>query len=111
MPHLRFRAIEREPLARCSGELVEKLSALTGAPAAHFTLERVQTEFILDGQTVPGSTFVELLWFDRGQQVQDAAAQIITQVIQGELGPQQDVAVVVFPLTRTAYYDNGKHYG
>ena len=38
-------------------------------------------------------------------------AQIITQVIQGELGPQQDVAVVVFPLTRTAYYDNGKHYG
>ena len=41
MPHLRFRGIERDPVARLSGSLIQKLSALTGAPAAHFTIERV----------------------------------------------------------------------
>ena len=111
MPHLRFRGIEREPLARLGGELVEKLSALTGAPVAHFTLELVQTEFIIAPEAPKGYPFVELLWFDRGQQVQDAAAQLITQVVQAHVGASQDVAMVVFPLTRTAYYDNGKHYG
>jgi hypothetical protein len=111
MPHLRFRGIDKAPLLRLSSQLVDQLSALTGAPKAHFTLERVETTFIIAGETVPGYPFVELLWFDRGQTVQDQAAQIITTLIKAELGAQQDVAVVVLPLTHTAYYDNGQHYG
>ncbi len=111
MPHLRFRGIEREPLARLSGELVAQLSELTGAPVAHFTLERVQSEFIIAGETTPGYPFVELLWFDRGQEVQDAAARLITSAVKAQLGEAQDVAVVVLPLTRSGYYDNGQHYG
>ena len=111
MPHLRFRGIERDPVARLSGSLIQKLSALTGAPAAHFTIERVPTEFIIAGETVAGYPFVELMWFDRGQEVQDAAARLITQAVKAELGADQDVAVVVLPLTRSAYYDNGQHYG
>ncbi|MGL4751168.1 MAG: DUF1904 family protein, partial [Aeromonadaceae bacterium] len=74
MPHLRFRGIEREALMQLSGPLVEQLSALTGAPVAHFTIERVQTEFIISGEAVAGYPFVELMWFDRGQAVQDQAA-------------------------------------
>ena len=50
MPHLRFRGIERDPVARLSGSLIQKLSAFTGAPAAHFTIERVPTEFIIAGR-------------------------------------------------------------
>lgn len=111
MPHLRFRGIAREPLARLSGQLVQDLSTLTGAPVAHFTLELVASEFIIAGQTVPGYPFVELMWFDRGQVVQDQAAQLITQAVKAQLGAEQDVAVIVLPLTRTAYYDNGQHYG
>ncbi len=111
MPHLRFRGIAREPLARLSGQLVQDLSTLTGAPVAHFTLELVASEFIIAGQTVPGYPFVELMWFDRGQEVQDQAAQLITRAVKAQLGDAQDVAVVVLPLARTAYYDNGQHYG
>ena len=111
MPHLRFRGIERDPVARLSGSLIQKLSALTGAPAAHFTIERVATEFIIAGETVAGYPFVELMWFDRGQEVQDGDARLITEAVKAELGPDQDVAVVVLPLTRTAYYDNGQQYG
>ncbi len=89
MPHLRFRGIEREPLARLGGELVEKLSALTGAPVAHFTLELVQTEFIIAPEAPKGYPFVELLWFDRGQQVQDAVdegAVVLSCAAQAQLG-------------------------
>ena len=111
MPHLRFRGIAREPLARLSGQLVQDLATLTGAPVAHFTLEWVASEFIIAGQTVPGYPFVELMWFDRGQVVQDQAATLITRAVKAELGAEQDVAVIVLPLTRTAYYDNGQHYG
>ena len=111
MPHLRFRGIDKAPLLRLSTPLVEQLSALTGAPQAHFTLERVETEFIIAGETVPGYPFVELLWFDRGQTVQDQAAQLITRLVKAELGDSQDVAVIVLPLTRSAYYDNGQYYG
>ena len=111
MPHLRFRGIEREALMQLSGPLVEQLSALTGAPVAHFTIERVQTEFIISGEAVAGYPFVELMWFDRGQEVQDAAARLITSAVKAQLGEAQDVAVVVLPLTRSGYYDNGQHYG
>lgn len=111
MPHLRFRGIAPEPLAQLAPSLVQQLSELTGAPVAHFTLERVQTEFIIAPVPGTGYPFVELLWFDRGQVVQDAAAKLITTAVQAELGAQIDVAVIVLPLIRTAYYDNGQHYG
>lgn len=111
MPHLRFRGIAPEPLAQLAPSLVQQLSELTGAPVAHFTLERVQTEFIIAPEPGTGYPFVELLWFDRGQVVQDAAAKLITAAVQDALGAQTDVAVIVLPLTRTAYYDNGQHYG
>ena len=111
MPHLRFRGIEREALMQLSGPLVEQLSSLTGAPVAHFTIERVQTEFIISGEAVAGYPFVELMWFDRGQAVQDQAASLITEQVKAQVGATVDVAVIVLPLTRSAYYDNGQHYG
>lgn len=111
MPHLRFRGIERDALMQLSGPLVEQLSALTGAPVAHFTIERVQTEFIISGEAVAGYPFVELMWFDRGQAIQDQAAQLITEQVKAQVGAAVDVAVIVLPLTRSAYYDNGHHYG
>lgn len=111
MPHLRFRGMAREPLARLAQPLVASLSALTGAPIAHFTVELIGSEFIITGETESGHPFVELLWFDRGQAMQDAAVKLITDAVQAELGAEQLVAVMVLPLTRTAYYDNGVHYG
>lgn len=111
MPHLRFRGIESAPLARLATSLVNQLSELTGAPVAHFTLERVQTEFIIAPAPGTGYPFVELLWFDRGQAVQDAAARLITDAVKAQLGAQTEVAVVVLPLSKHAYYDNGQHYG
>lgn len=110
MPHIRCRGMQREMVVAISETLVEQLAELTQAPAAHFTVEYIPAEFIatrFGGQAYP---FIELFWFDRGQEIQDAAAQLITSIVKAELGSESDVAVVVQPLTRTGYYDNGQHY-
>jgi len=110
MPHIRCRGIPQETVVEFSELLVEQLAELTKAPAAHFTIEYIPAEFIatrFGGQAYP---FIELFWFDRGQSMQDAAAQLITSVIKAKVGDDVDVAVVVQPLVRTNYYDNGQHY-
>lgn len=108
MPHIRCRGMQRDLVVAISETLVEQLAELTKAPAAHFTIEYIPAEFIatrFGGQAYP---FIELFWFDRGQEMQDAAAQLITSIVKSKL--EMDVAVVVQPLQRTNYYDNGRHY-
>ena len=110
MPHIRCRGMQREMVVAISESLVEQLAELTKAPAAHFTVEYIPAEFIatrFGGQAYP---FIELFWFDRGQEMQDAAAQLITSIIKAASGSNDEVAVVVHPLVRTNYYDNGQHY-
>nr|WP_321271186.1 DUF1904 family protein [uncultured Tolumonas sp.] len=108
MPHIRCRGMQRDTVVAISETLVEQLAELTKAPAAHFTIEYIPAEFIatrFGGQAYP---FIELFWFDRGQEIQDAAAQLITSIVKSKL--EMDVAVVVKPIQRTNYYDNGQHY-
>ncbi|WP_316674199.1 DUF1904 family protein [uncultured Tolumonas sp.] len=108
MPHIRCRGMQRDLVVAISETLVEQLAELTKAPAAHFTIEYIPAEFIatrFGGQAYP---FIELFWFDRGQEMQDAAVRLITSIVKSKL--EADVAVVVQPLQRTNYYDNGQHY-
>ena len=44
------------------------------------------------------------------EELQDKVARLITAEIRAELGATQDVAVVILPLGRERYYDNGQHY-
>ena len=108
MPHIRCRGMQRDLVVAISETLVEQLAELTKAPAAHFTIEYIPAEFIatrFGGQAYP---FIELFWFDRGQEMQDAAVHLITSIVKSKL--EAYVAVVVQPLQRTNYYDNGQHY-
>ncbi len=111
MPHLRCRGLARETVVAISETLVERLSELTKSPSAHFTVEYIPSEFIptrFGGNAYP---FIEVFWFSRPQEVQDAAAQIISDVVKAEIGDIGEVATVFHQLEKTAYYDNGKHYG
>lgn len=80
-------------------------------PPDDFTIEHIASDFV--GATKP-YPFVEVLWFCRGQEVQDKSAMIITDIVQAELEElgqsNKDVAVIFQPLTPSQYYDNGKHY-
>ncbi|UXI01877.1 DUF1904 domain-containing protein [Photobacterium sp. TY1-4] len=111
MPHLRFRAVEFDNVKAMSTALVDELQPLMACPREDFTVEHVSTTFIFDGEVSDAYPFVEVLWFDRGQEVQDQVAEVITRQVREELEDTElDVAVIFTPLSPAAYYDNGTHY-
>ncbi|MGI2257859.1 DUF1904 family protein [Shewanella sp. GXUN23E] len=112
MPHFRFRAIEANTVQALSTPLVDALETLMKSPRAHFTIEHIGAQFYFEGQAFAAYPFVEVLYFDRGQEVQDEIAKRVTQVVRDAMGkPEQDVAVIFTKLTPSDYYDNGRHYG
>ena len=46
MPHIRCRGMKRDDVVAISETLVEQLADLISAPAAHFTIEYIPSEFI-----------------------------------------------------------------
>ncbi|MGD8109733.1 DUF1904 domain-containing protein [Vibrio sp. TRT 21S02] len=110
MPHLRFRAVEPQTVQTLSKSLIDELQPLMDCPREDFTFEYIYTTFYLEGEVNPAYPFVEVLWFDRGQETQDAVAQTITRQVRGIIGEDVDVAVIFTALEAKGYYDNGEHY-
>ncbi|PKF81049.1 DUF1904 domain-containing protein [Vibrio sp. vnigr-6D03] len=110
MPHLRFRAVEPQTVQSLSETLIEDLQPLMDCPKEDFTFEYIYTTFFHSGNVDPAYPFVEVLWFDRGQDIQDKVAMVLTDEVRKVVGKEVDVAVIFTALTATQYYDNGKHY-
>ncbi|MCG9679371.1 DUF1904 domain-containing protein [Vibrio sp. Isolate24] len=110
MPHLRFRAVEPQTVQTLSKSLIDELQPHMDCPREDFTFEYIYTTFYHEGEVSQAYPFVEVLWFDRGQQTQDAVAAIITQQVRGMIGEDVDVAVIFTALEAKSYYDNGEHY-
>ncbi|NRF31676.1 DUF1904 domain-containing protein [Vibrio coralliilyticus] len=110
MPHLRFRAVEPQTVQTLSKSLIDELQPHMDCPREDFTFEYIYTTFYHEGEVSQAYPFVEVLWFYRGQQTQDAVAAIITQQVRGMIGEDVDVAVIFTALDAKVYYDNGEHY-
>lgn len=109
MPHVRIRALDQDQVAKLSSSLISDLAQITGSPADNFTLELVQTQFFQGGVSVTSFPFVEVLWFERPQAMQDACATMITQRLK-EVSSAEDVVVVFTKLAKDSYYENGMHF-
>ncbi|HGS4460647.1 TPA: DUF1904 domain-containing protein [Vibrio metschnikovii] len=110
MPHIRFRALEPQRVQALSATLINELQPLINAPREDFTFEYIYSTFFFDGAVSQAYPFVEVLWFDRGQNVQDQVASVITDQVRQVLGSQVDVAVIFTALKPNHYYDNAQHY-
>lgn len=110
MPHLRFRAISPDNVAVISKETAEILADLMSCPIEDITYEMIPSQYYVAGECVASYPFIEILWFERGQVVQDQVAQYLTEKIQ-KLEQIKDVAIVFTALRPQSYYDNGEHYG
>ncbi|MCG9649727.1 DUF1904 domain-containing protein [Vibrio brasiliensis] len=110
MPHLRFRAVEPQTVQTLSKSLIDSLQPLMDCPREDFTFEYIYTTFYHEGEVSSAYPFVEVLWFDRGQETQDAVATTITAQVRGIIGEDVDVAVIFSALNAKGYYDNGEHY-
>ena len=94
-----------------SKPLVDSLQELLTCPREDFTIEYIPAHFFAEGEPTSAWPFVEVLYFDRGETLQERVAEVVTSLVRevtGNVG--QDVAVVFTHLDPRNYYDNGIHY-
>ena len=108
MPMLKFKAIEIEDVCAISKNLIDELQELIQCPRDYFSLSVDKYIYIKDGEFVKGEPIVEVSWFDRGQEIQDKAAKIITKYINSL--EYQSVDIIFFVLDESKYYENGEHF-
>jgi hypothetical protein len=108
MPQLIFKGIKITDVKQISHSLVDELQLTVGCPRDYFTLEAPASCFISDGEEISGGPLIQVNWFDRGQEVQDRTAAVITRHVQQAGYPQVDLFFV--NLEKNRYYENGKHY-
>ena len=111
MPHFRFRAMDPEQVRILSKPLVDSLQELLACPREDFTIEYIPAFFFAQGEPTSAWPFVEVLYFDRGETLQERVAVVVTSLVREVTGNvEQDVAVVFTHLDPENYYDNGIHY-
>lgn len=110
MPHFRFRAVAPEIVSSLSKTLINELETVMKSPRIDFTFESIKTDFFHEGIADVGYPFVEILWFDRGQETKNLVAKTVTQHLSGLLPVKQNIAVIFTALEPANYYDNGEHY-
>jgi hypothetical protein len=108
MPQIKIRSIEIKEICSISTQLINELERIIKCPRSYFTVEHVPSTFISDGNIVAGYPFVEVGWFDRGQEIEDKVALSITKCVQS-LG-YENVDVVFTALKQNDYYENGEHF-
>lgn len=108
MPALRLKSIDYKRVLANSKTLIDELKKLIQCPRDYFSIEVAPSSFIKDGEFVDGPPEVEVFWFDRGQEVQDKSAKIITKYINS-IG-YESVDVIFHTLEESRYYENGEHF-
>jgi hypothetical protein len=109
MPQLVFKGMTVDQVKKITTPLVQELAVLCKCDMDNFTFEIIHTTFIFDQEEVPGFPFVEVKWFDRGQEIQDEFAKIMTKHIHSLDIIDVEIAFTVF--LESAYYLNGKNFG
>jgi hypothetical protein len=109
LPHIRLRGLDSQTVEKLSSTLVPNLSKIVGSPQDHFTFELVETQFFSAGKVVAGNPFVEVLWFPRSQEIQDACAKVITESLR-RLVSDLDITIIFVELSKNGYYENGNHF-
>jgi phenylpyruvate tautomerase PptA (4-oxalocrotonate tautomerase family) len=108
MPQLKIRGVEVEKICSFSKNLIGELETIINCPRSYFTIEHISSTFIADGSVSKAYPFVEISWFDRGQDVQDKTAVAVTKAVQG--AGYENVDVIFSALKENDYYENGCHF-
>ncbi|MFS0780426.1 DUF1904 family protein [Bacillus sp. 1P06AnD] len=106
MPQIRFRGVSIDQTKSISKAMVHELAELCECGKDNFTLECVQSTYVSEGETIDMYPFIEVEWFERGQEVRDAFAEIVTKHVLG-LG-MDEVEIAFNTYKESGYYINGK---
>jgi hypothetical protein len=108
MPQLKIRGIETKKICNISTDLIDELEKIVNCHRDYFTIECITSTFIKNGKVFEGYPFVEVVWFDRGQETQDRVAKSITKFIHNS--GYENIDVFFTTLQENLYYENGEHF-
>lgn len=107
MPMIKIKGIPQEEVIKESKELIDSLVEIIECPRDYFTIELVNNTFIKDGEIATPPTIVEVAWFNRGQDIQDKVAEVITNHFKKD---RECLDVFFKSLEHNCYYENGEHF-
>jgi len=107
MPMLKFKGIPQEEVIKESTNLIDALVEIIKCPKDYFSIELINNTFIMDGKLTNPPSMVEVAWFDRGQEIQDKVATVITKYFKKD---RPCLDVVFYALENEKYYENGTHF-
>lgn len=109
MPHIRCRGLEFETVKKISTFLVDGLTNIIECDRSWFTVEFIESTFISDGKISNGYPFIEILWFNRGQDVKDKVAKFTTSLLEKDSN-YPAITVIFTDLKGEDYYENAEHF-
>ncbi|WP_442602234.1 DUF1904 family protein [Paenibacillus sp. KN14-4R] len=105
MPHILVRGIQVEQMCEISTPLVTELAELCECDTDNFMIEILQTTSVFGGKIVETYPFIEVAWFERGKEVRDSFAEIVTKHVRSLDIPEVEIAFTTFQ--ESSYYING----
>ncbi len=108
MPFFRFHFVETSKLANVSQQMADRIQQVIGCPREHIVFESVNSN-VIHHTTIKGENewpFVEVEYFERPKEIQDAVAQIIYEFLEVAGYPDSDVYFRY--LQQENYYEDGK---
>ena len=109
MPHIRVRSLSESAVSELSRQIPKTLAPLMSTTEDNFTVELIGTRYFSQGKETQADPMLEVLWFERGQKVQDDCAKALTDLVKSHTKSEY-IAVVFTGIPKTAYYENGKHF-
>ncbi|MBM7616342.1 DUF1904 domain-containing protein [Alkaliphilus hydrothermalis] len=108
MPQIIVRGVSPVLLCKINKELIDELVAIVECPRDYFEMEYIHSMAIREGNIEAAYPFVEVAWFDRGQEIQDQVAKAITKYMNMLGVASLDIAFTHFE--KKNYYENGEHF-
>ena len=108
MPIIKIKGIGVKQALNISKDLIDELELILKCPRDYFNLSLETPIHIKDREIVDGYPLIEVLWFERSQEIQDKVAQSITKHVN--LVGYENVDVIFHELKKENYYENGEHF-
>lgn len=109
MPHFIVRGISPEQMRSISKRIIEDAAQICECGTDNFTIECLHTTSVFDGQITASFPFIEVTWFERGQEIRDRLADSIYGHVRSLGIAEVETAFIAY--REDNYYINGKRFG
>ncbi|WAW15545.1 DUF1904 family protein [Peptostreptococcus equinus] len=82
MPQIIFKGVKRDEVKKISKNLPKELGKISDTPVDYFTIERPDTEYFFGGEIFDMYPLIEVIQFDRGQEVESQMASKIQENVK-----------------------------